>query len=457
MPYIADGPRVVEFRTIKALYHRMHPEQNDTASPISAANAEVPEWQRDVVWTDEEMGLLALSIIQNYPIGLVILWRKPNGVRVPIDGRQRLSAIDAFYSGRVAIPDLPGVPPEYRRKKYQLLPSDSAQFSLLDLQDRERFEDYAPQVVEFENISAEVAMDIFIKLQGGKSLTKNEVRSALGGLLCNYVTELTGPPGVTDSSDEEEEETASQHPFFQQVNLRNTRKAHRNLCDVLLHEYLYPDTNKHWSSLESMYRDKSVTFSEQDKSRFRQQLGKFQLATSIGVDGDTRLLPQLKSAFLILSFYKAWAELDSDYTRPQGFSFADAISEFETLRQENKTEVPWVNFTSALSNAGYAEGRIDERHRILMSFILRKYPSAALRDRQRLFTDEQKIAIWDRAGRRCEFVDVSDARCAEEFLNFRDADADHIVRWSDGGPTSLENGRLLCHAHNRATSVARIQ
>jgi hypothetical protein len=119
---------------------------------------------------------------------------------------------------------------------------------LLDVQDRERFEDYSPQVVEFENISAEVAMDIFIKLQGGKSPTKNEVRSALGGLLCDYVTELTGPPIATDSSDEEEDEPTSHHPFFQQVNLRNTRKAHRNLCDVLLHEYLNPGQNKHWSS-----------------------------------------------------------------------------------------------------------------------------------------------------------------------------------------------------------------
>ncbi len=35
------------------------------------------------------------------------------------------------------------------------------------------------------------------------------------------------------------------------------------------------------------------------------------------------------------------------------------------------------------------------------------------------------------------------------FPEFRLADADHIVRWVEGGATSLTNGRLLCQAHNR--------
>lgn len=51
------------------------------------------------------------------PIGIVLSWKKENGVRVPIDDRQRLSAIDAFFSGRVAIPEMSSVPVEYRKKK----------------------------------------------------------------------------------------------------------------------------------------------------------------------------------------------------------------------------------------------------------------------------------------------------------------------------------------------------
>ncbi len=54
--------------------------------------------------------------------------------------------------------------------------------SSLNLKDQEDFEDYEPQIVEFEHrLDEATAMDIFIRLQGGKSLTKTEVRAALGG------------------------------------------------------------------------------------------------------------------------------------------------------------------------------------------------------------------------------------------------------------------------------------
>ena len=51
---------------------------------------------------------------------------------------------------------------------------------------------------------------------------------------------------------------------------------------------------------------------------------------------------------------------------------------------------------------------------------------------------------------RCEWVEDSEGRCPVTFANFSEADADHIVRWNDGGPTTVENGRLLCQKHNRA-------
>jgi hypothetical protein len=443
---IEDGPRVVEFRSIKHLMNRM---SSTTGKKISVEDAEVPSWQRNVVWTDEEMGLLALSIIQNYPIGVVILWFKRSGVRVPIDGRQRLSAIQAFFEGRIAIPDFPAVPDAYKNKKYKLLPGDSEKYALLELEDRERFDDYPPMIIEFDGIDESVAMDIFIKLQGGKSLTKNEVRSALGGALCDYVTELTSSANVVKTDDDEDADPPSHHPFFRQVNLRNVRKAHRNLCDVLLHEYFYEGKNKHWSSLETMYREKASSLSATDRKKFSKALGSFQKACTTVIDGKPALLPQLRSAYLILTFFRAWSLLRRDFALPSTFDFASLISSFELQRVSKKSELPWVQFTAALSNAGYAEGRIEERHQIFMSYVFKAYPKLALKDKTRSFTEEQKIAIWERAAKRCEFTDQEDNRCEVVFSNFRTSDADHVVRWVDGGATSLENGRLLCQPHNR--------
>jgi hypothetical protein len=450
MARIISGPRKVDFNAVKQLINRMHPEQGDEDQVvrISADSVDVPSWQRNVVWTNDEQGLLALSIVRNYPIGLIILWRKPNNISVPIDGRQRLTAIDRFYSGLVAIPDLPGVPDEYKNRKFRLREGDGGRYQLLGVKDRENFEFYEPQIVEYERVDEPTAMDIFIKLQGGKSLNKSEVRAALGGKVCDFVTDLTSPSTATTEDDEDEIEPSSHHPFFQQVNLRNVRKAHRALCDVLLHEHLYPGVDKHWTSLETMYREKSISLTDRDKTNFSASLGKFQRACTVTAKGKKILLPQLRSTFLILTFYRAWREVEEVYTNPSGYSFASIIRDFETLREEGGDQSPWLNFTSALSNAGYSRGRIKERHDILMSFILRQFPEMKPKDVNRTFTEAQKIAIWDRAKRQCEF-ESNGRRCTKTFANFRQADADHILRWNDGGPTTLSNGRLLCQQHNR--------
>lgn len=177
-----NSARPVEFRSVKQLGNRMNANRDtELHKLISTEDYDVPSWQRQIVWNAEDMGLLAYSIIQNYPIGMVVLWKKPNGVRVPIDGRQRLTAIRRFQAGHVAIPDLPGIEENLRNAKYQLLDGDEAAgIKLLGMEQREIFDDYEPSIVEYEGIDEATAMDIFVKLQGGKSLNKAEVRAALG-------------------------------------------------------------------------------------------------------------------------------------------------------------------------------------------------------------------------------------------------------------------------------------
>jgi len=453
MPTVS--PRAVEFRSVKQLVNRFKlKERQGNNIPISVEDTEVPTWQRQLVWTEEEQGLLIYSICMNYPIGMMVLWHKPNDIRVPIDGRQRLYAIKRFFENRLAIPDLPSVDEELRKAK--LAPSQEdidRGFKEMPLQFRDLLEDYELSIYEFENIAEPVAMDIFVRLQGGKSLNKVEIRAALGGKLCDFVSSLTSSGSGQDEDEEDADAEPSQHPFFAQLapNVRNTRKAHRNVCDVLLHEFLHPDSDKHWSSLESMYRDKASTFSEDEGTRFRTELGRFHRAVQTTVNGERIIIPQLRRVHFIMSVFKAWRQLTQSYALPPDMDFAKCIAGFETRRQEEPEEYPNVNFTAALSNAGYAASRIRTRHDILMSYILGRYPNMALKDPNRSFTIEQKIAIWERAEHQCEWVDPETGqRCEMRFKNPRDADADHIVKHRHGGPTTMDNARLLCQRHNRA-------
>lgn len=451
MPLIS--PRGVGFHSIKHLNNRFNANrETERSEVISIDDIDVPAWQRQIVWNNEEMGLLAFSIINNYPIGMIILWKKPDAIRVPIDGRQRLTAIRRFYEGHVAIPSLPLIPTNFHNKKYKLLEGDTERgYSELDIHHKEVFDDYELSMVQYEEINEALAMDIFVMLQGGKSLTKTEVRAALGGELCEFVTNLTSPITISDDADDSDE-PPSKHSFFKDLNnnFPNRRKAHRNVCDILLHEILYQNQDKHWTSLETMYRDKMRGFTETQKTNFTTILGKFHRAVMTNVENEKVILPQLRGAHFILTVFKAWHDLYEQYNIPAEFNFAQTIADFETQRASNPDDIPWINFTAALSNAGYSKNRIITRHDILMAKLLNNCPSATTKQRDiRTFTIAQKIAIWEKADRQCEWLEDNE-RCSETFPNPRDADADHIVKWSDDGPTTIENGRLLCRKHNRS-------
>ena len=443
-------PRPVEFRSLKHLLRRMHSDRD--AHPrevISVDDPDLPHWQRQLVWTADEMGLLCYSILHGYPIGQIVLWRLKDGIRVPIDGRQRLTAIKRFFEGHVALPDLPHITPEFRGKKYRLREGDTPDV-LLATRLRDDFDDYEPAILEYDEIDEDIAKDIFVKLQGGKSLNKTEIRAALPGLVTDFVSDLTSPPTpVSSDIDEDEADTPlSKHEFFAEIAVKNRRKAHRNVCDILLHEFLSPGRDKHWASLESMYLDKAKTLSERERAGFRTSLSRFHRAVRVQVKDEWCVHPYLRSAYLILTYYRVWRALQS-LSLPATFRFVDMLREFEEARQENKDEPPFVNFNAALSNAGYAMNRCDQRHRILMGFVLGRVPDAEPRDSKRGFTVDQKVAIWDRADGQCEWEDDGE-RCTQVFPDFREADADHVVRWSNAGPTSLSNGRLLCPKHNRS-------
>ena len=444
-------PTSAEFQSIKKLISRLNVNRDtDKEILISIDNFDVPKWQRDLVWNDDDCGLLAYSIISNYPIGMLILWRKDDGIRVPIDGRQRITAIKRFYEGKVAIPEIQGIPEKYWNRKYKLLENDNDKYEELDIEDKESFDDYELSIKQYNDLDEKKAMDIFIRLQGGKSLSKTEVRAALGGKLCDYITELTS--GITIQVDDDDQEI-SKHDFFSNLecNVKNNRKAHRNVADILLHEYLYPNKNKHWSSLEAMYRDKAITLTNNEKDEFKGLLNGFLKSVMIDFDNGNRgIIKQMRSVHFILSVFKVWLELKRLYDLPGDFSFARQIIEFETIRQVNPDDMPWINFTSALSNAGYAEERINKRHDILLQYILTNNPDicAKSRDSQRLFTIQQKIAIWELANHQCEYEN-NGKRCNKLFDDPRAADADHIVRWDQNGKTTVSNGRLLCQQHNR--------
>ena len=71
------------------------------------------------------------------------------------------------------------------------------------------------------------------------------------------------------------------------------------------------------------------------------------------------------------------------------------------------------------------------------------------RDPRRTLSRAEKVALLERAGRRCEHHSWLLGRCREtEALQ-----ADHVHPHSRGGATDVANGQALCRRHNRGKAA----
>jgi len=65
-----------------------------------------------------------------------------------------------------------------------------------------------------------------------------------------------------------------------------------------------------------------------------------------------------------------------------------------------------------------------------------------------MFTHEQRMAIYRRDKGFCQIK----IHCSGEKCDWDNWQADHILAWSNGGKTTVENGQVACPACNAAKS-----
>ena len=81
-------------------------------------------------------------------------------------------------------------------------------------------------------------------------------------------------------------------------------------------------------------------------------------------------------------------------------------------------------------------------------FLLRRFfeavPDIELKDDQRLFTHEQRLAIYRRDDGICKVA----IKCQGKKCDWENWAADHIKPWPKGGKTTVENGQVSCVSCN---------
>jgi hypothetical protein len=386
-----------------------------------------PDFQRPAVWSLGQKQLLIDTILRGYDIPK-LYWRKvgksPERYEV-VDGQQRLRAIFEFQAGGFSLPkdsdDIDGV--VVSKMGYADLPEDL----------RLAFDGYPLDVVVLSETSEDEVREMFLRLQNGTTLKSQEKRNAMPGKMRAFVKEL------------------SKHSFFTRVAFADSRFTH----DLVAAQMTAIELNGgpchvRNSNLNAMYERHADFDSSSAKARKIRRVLEY-LARVF-----TEKTPELER-FNVISLYTLVSHcLESYVIQGRQDSLREWFLAFETDRRA-KEELPadqvdpeLLAYKERTSHSTDAQDSIQWRHEFLLRKFFEAVPDIEQRDDQRLFSGEQRLAIFRRDAGTCQIrIKCDGVKCEWDAWQ-----ADHKVPWTQGGKTTVENGQVACPACNSAKGAS---
>ncbi len=389
----------------------------------SSCNQHNPDYQRPAVWSSSQKQLLIDSILRGYDVPK-FYWRqtskKPPKFDV-VDGQQRIRAIWDFCSGEFGLPKDADPIDSYDVKglKYESLP-----FEL-----RIKWDTYNLDVVEMNDADEDETREMFLRLQNGTSLKAQEKRNAMPGNMRDFVR------------------TLASHPIFSVCGFSNSRFVYDQVAaQMVLLELSGAPCNVKNADLNRMY-EKNKDF---DQNGIKAK--KCRKVLDFLYSAFPNKTPELER-FNMISLYGITSQLLEKYVvKERAAELSTWFIGFETYRRK-QDELPIdqadneiVIYHEKTSHSTDAVDSLAWRHEFLLRKFFEAVPNIELKDDQRLFTHEQRLAIYRRDGGICQLA----IKCDGDKCEWDAWAADHIKAWSKGGKTTVENGQIGCVACNCA-------
>lgn len=382
-----------------------------------------PDYQRNPVWVKSQKQLFIDSLFRDIDIPK-IYFRSINrgGYEYEVvDGQQRLRAIFEFLkdSFELSKESDPVDGEDISEKYFKDLSTDSQvafQNKTLDV------------VILSKEYTDDDIEEMFLRLQNGTPLNAAEKRRAMAGNMREIIKSL------------------SRNRIFKYCIFKDTRYAYEDASAKIAHLFLAGAiTDIKPSSIKKTYDDnKAISFSNPAIARVKKA---FSFITS---SFSLKPTPPILKKYSIISLSIAADYLLQNYDIANyKKEFADAYKCFEKKRAQNE-ELPEEKQDSRLSgysNAARSDSIADMeyRHKILLEEFISSVPKMKLKDKNRGFTEEQRIAIFIQDKGICQ-------EC-KKHVDESDFHIDHKDPHSRGGPTSLSNAQLLCPKCNREKSA----
>ena len=409
------------------------------------------EYQRGESWTALQKAAFIDSIFRGYPVPALFLHEThaqglddaPSKKYEIVDGQQRLTAVRDFAAGKFRLLGVDEKSKLRLPKSVRARPAPWAEKSCNELnQDlQQHFLNTEMTVFQIgpDALSDEVR-DLFIRLQSGTALTRQQIRDAWPGNLGPFIERLAGKL-----------DKRATIPLFALIDQRGQRNddederdrhvSDRQVCAQLLRVFLgrerdpyaYPSLSA--NELDSLYHE----FTDFDPNgpiadRFiavLNQTGEVLLKAYVARNITPKERNKLKVRRLDVTAVMMFLQ---DVSKNQLFKL-DLAQLANRMAKAESQDRPKGKSTSGSTLQTYYEWW---REHVASDVGIRLDP-------RRTFNDQQKDDIHKRDNGLCHVCgkDVSSA----------DAEFDHFpIPYRDGGQTELTNGRLvhrLCHERGR--------
>ena len=376
-----------------------------------------PSYQRGYVWKKTQKELLIDSLFLGYDLPKIYFHQNPVGNKMfdVVDGQQRLRTIYDFLLNRIK------------------LPSDSDPINGFDIANKYFYELDINLQMEFQAINLDVVVlnseyntydieDMFLRYQNGEPLNAAEKRKAVPGNFKTIVQEL------------------SEHKIFEKCNFTNSRNGYEDSVAKILHVRIFGNfTSITPDAIKRTYLN-NRTISNSDKNV--KDVNRTLNLINKSFDLSNNPSPRLKK-YAILTLAEVFYTLSEVYSiNDHKAAIANSYLNFEQLRAENEDldESIQDSILSGFSDAarGDSPAQQEYRYKTLLEFIIKGNPNMATKDPDRSFTDQQRLAIFNKDGGICQNQTCGKSVAFDEFH------ADHILPHSRGGETKVSNGQVLC-------------
>lgn len=371
-----------------------------------------PDYQRDYVMDQKQASKLVESILIGIPIPTVYLCEELDNTYSIIDGQQRMTSFVKYLKNEFALKGLE-----------ELTDLNGKKFSELDKNYQRNIKSSTLSSIILLKESQELKYEIFARLnQGAVKLKPQELRNCIyRGTFNNLI-----------------EEIANNNKYLPELFIEKNKR--KNYQEYVLRFFALRNFNDYSSSMTKTMNDFMVTHQDDNEKSIEESKKLFNSTIDIvkQVMGESAFCGLDREKGIITNKFSG-SVYDSIIIPFSMFDSHDLMQHADDIRNQiNDIKLHNAQYQDYTYAATGSRNRVIGRIMMVYNLIAEIIGKPSNGDVQRIYSYDDKESLWHE-GYVCSY-------CGQKILDISDAEVDHILPFSKGGNTTIENAQLL-HRH----------